>query len=254
VGRYPTGEIEYQAPLNAQGLYDGEVKTFYKNGSLKAIRPYYKSRITGEVIRYYPNGKLESTEYFKNGETFGPVKQYYPTGQLKYEAKLYGKVYADTARSYYPNGELKLLIVYDDKGHKADFGAWHPNGEIDIGYTRPLFLSDRDSVLEGQDYTFEVVLGNRRSNVVNVKILHPLTGVDSTKGVYARTRFIIRRPAPGPHVVKAEVRNLWARKGSDTIWTNVYPIQHSFWVQTALKHRTQAAGLATQMKVVRSVK
>ena len=231
-GYFPTGEIEYRAPLNAQGLFDGEVKYFYQHGSVSAVLPYRNDRIEGLIKRFYPSGQLESTEFYKNGETFGPVKHYYATGQLKHESTRYGKVYRDTTRSYHPNGELDQMIIYDGKGRRVDFGLWRPDGKIDAVYARPFFLSDRDTVPEGQDYTFEAVLGARRSNVVNVKVLRPRTGVDSTKGTYSRTRFIVRRPAPGRHTVTVQLYNHWARKGSDTIWTDeTIPISKSFWVK-----------------------
>ncbi|WP_177204904.1 toxin-antitoxin system YwqK family antitoxin [Hymenobacter arizonensis] len=233
VGYYPGGEVRYRAPLDAQGLYDGEVKTFHSNGAVKGVTPYRKSHVTGVAQRYYPSGQLESEEHFRNDKTFGLLRHYYPTGQLKYEAKLYGSVYADTAFLYHPNGELRQMIVYDGQGRKIDYGVWSPSGLRDRGYTRPLVLSDRDTIPEGQDYAFEVVLGNRRSDVVSVKILRPVAGIDSTKGMYARTRFLLRRPAPGPHVVTGVVRNKWARKGSDTVWTDRYDFRQTFWVHPA---------------------
>ena len=233
-GYYPTGEIKYRAPLNWQGLLEGEQKSFYKNGRIKRITPFYKNRITGLLREYYPNGQLASAEYFKSGQRFGLVKWYYPTGRFQHQATWYGSVHADTTWSYYPSGQASQQIIYDNKGRRVDFGVWHPNGQRDTSYTRPFFLSDRDTVPEGQDYAFEVVLGNRRSKLVYVTVLRPRTGVDSTQGIFSRTRFLIRRPAPGPHTVTASVRNAWARRGSDTIWIDQYkPISKSFWVQSA---------------------
>lgn len=230
---YPTGELKYQAPLNAQGLVDGEAKYFYKNGVVSVVKPYRNGQIDGLVKRYYPSGQLESTAFCKNGEPFGQEKLYYPSGQLKNKATRYGSVYQDTTRSYHRNGEVSQMIIYDDKGRRVYFGAWHPNGKIDTTYTYPFFLSDRDTLPAGQDYNFEVVLGNSRGGVVNVKVLYPPGRVDSTKGKYSRTRFIIRRPLPGRHTVTAVVVNLWARKGSDTLWINDFiPINKSFWVLT----------------------
>jgi hypothetical protein len=231
VSYYPTGEVAYRVPVNWQGLREGEGHSFYRNGQLKSSTPFYKDRVTGVVRWYYPTGQLQSEEYFKSGEPFGPITQYYPTGHVKHRATRYGRVYADTTRSYHPNGELRQLIVYDGRGRRVDFGLWRPNGEIDAAYGRPFFLSDRDTVPEGQDYTFEAVLGARRSNVVNVKVRHPRTGVDSTTGTYSRTRYLVRRPARGRHTVTVQLYNYWARKGSDTIWTiESIPISKSFWV------------------------
>lgn len=229
---YPTGEVKYREPLEGQGQVNG--KYFYKNGTVSAVLPLRNGRVEGLVKRYYPSGQLESTERYKNGERFGLVKLYYPTGQLKHQATGYGMVYADTSRSFHPNGELSQMIIYDHKGRRIDFGVWHPNGHVDTSYTRPFFLSDRDTIAGGQDYAFEVVLGNRRSNVVQVKVLRPMAGLDSVKGVYSHTRFLLRRPAPGRHTLTVMAINRWARKGSDTIWVDWYkPISKSFWVLSA---------------------
>lgn len=148
---YSTGEVECRAPLNERGQYDGEVKSFYKNGMVKNTMPFHNNRINGLIRRYYPNGKLESTEFFKNGQNFGPIKHYYPTGQLEYETTQYGKVHVDTARYYHPNGELSQKIIYDKKGRKTDYAVWQLNGAVDSHYTRPIFLSEGDSLREGED-------------------------------------------------------------------------------------------------------
>ncbi|GAB3878928.1 hypothetical protein GCM10028824_41490 [Hymenobacter segetis] len=232
---YPTGEVKYRAPLDGQELVNDTAKYFYKNGAPSDVLPYRHGRLDGLVKRYYPSGQLESTETWKNGERFGPERFYYPTGQLKNKGFRYGSIHRDTTRSYHPNGEESQMIAYNDQGRRVDFGVWRPNGQVDTTYTRPFFITDRDTLPEGQDYAFEVVLGNRRSDAVNVKVLRPSTGVDSTKGVYSRTRFLIRRPTRGRHSVTVEVLNIWrAHKGSDTLWYNNFkPMSKSFWVLSA---------------------
>ena len=243
---YPTGEVEYRAPLDEQGLFNGEVKNFYRNGIVKNIMPFRNNHINGLIKRYYPNGNLESTEFCKNGESFGPIKQYYPNGKLKYETMQYGNTHVDTARFYYSHGELNQIIVYDKKGRKVNFGVWYPNGLTDPRYIHPLFLSNTDTLREGQNFTFEIVLGNRRSNVITVKILSPASGLDSSKGVYTKNRYFIRHPSPGLHLIKAKVQEEWARKGSDTIWTNEYFISHHFRVFPTVPGKPRAAGIINQ--------
>jgi hypothetical protein len=231
---YPTGEVEYRVPLDRRGLLEGELKSFYKSGRSRRITPFYKDRITGLVREYYPTGQLKSSECFKNGERFGPAKGYYPSGRLLYRATKHGSVYVDTTFWYHPNGEVRNLIIHDGNGRPIDFGVWRANGAVDTSYTRPFFLTDGDTVRDGRDYAFEVVLGNRRSSAVQIKVLHPATGVDSTKGVYSRTRFLYRCPVPGRHTFTVMAVNRWARKGSDTIWVDRYkPISKSFWVLPA---------------------
>ncbi len=226
---YPTGEIKFRAPIDEQGVYNGEVIYYYRNGNIQAQMPFYHHHINGIVRKYYSNGILESTEECRNGVRFGKLKQYYPTGQLKYEAVLHGKINTDTARYYHANGELKEVIVYDSKGRKVDFGVWHSNGRIDTSYTRPIFLSDTDNLLYGQDYSFEITLANRRSKAVIIKFLNPKGNLDSTSGALAKTRYIIRKPILGTHQIKARVYQRWLQ--GDTLYTNWYRLEHLFYVR-----------------------
>ena len=179
---YPTGELLERAPVDQDGVYEGEVDGFYKNGTVEYRLPFHRHHLNGLVQRYYPTGVLESTEVCQNGETFGQVKQYYPTGRLKYETTRYGKRHVDTARYYHPNGELAQLIVYDAKGRKIDYGVWNRAGRLDPTYTQPIFLSEQDTLREGQDYGFEIRLGNRHSNVVIIKPVVPAARLDSHMG------------------------------------------------------------------------
>jgi antitoxin component YwqK of YwqJK toxin-antitoxin module len=227
---YPTGEVEYRAPLSEQAKYSGEIIRYYKNGKIMNTTPFYNGNVSGVVKRYYPTGELEAIETWKQGKKHGLFRYFFPDGKIQREAVMYGNRYVDTARYYYPNGEIKQVIIYDKKGRKIDFGVWLSNGNKDTRYTRPFVLTDTDSISQGQDYVFEIQLGNRRSNVLSVRFLEPKIAIDSIKGIYTKYQYIIRSPKPGNHIIKATLYSQWARKGSDTIWTNTYPIEHSFHV------------------------
>lgn len=228
---YPTGEVEYRAPLSAKGVFDKEVVYFYKNGKNQAVVPFANGHVNGIIRRFYPTGVLESTEFRKDGKLAGEMKQYYPNARIKYEAKKVGERFVDTARYYHPNGEVAQLIVYDSSGRKIDFGVWNRAGKLDPTYTRPLFLSGGDTIAQGENYCFEVRLGNRRSNAVIIRPVVPAGQLDSTKGKYAPVRFVIRQPTLGAHVLRVNIYENWARKGSDTIWTNDYQVKHVYSVR-----------------------
>ena len=225
---YPSGEIMERAPLGADGIYEGEVKDFYKKGQIKFVMPFHNHRINGLVKRYYNNGQLESSEFYKDGKTFGERKQYYATGRLKYTTKIIDGAHVDTAHYYHSNGELAQMIVYDSTGRKIDFAAWNKGGILDPSYTTAIFLSNKDSISFGENYSFELRLGNRHSGSIIIKILSPKSGIDSAKGKYANTRYIIRKPLIGPHVLKARLYEHWSHEGSDTIWVDTYDVKHEF--------------------------
>lgn len=230
VGRYATGEVAYRAPLDDQGVFDGEVTYFYENGAVRCRLPFRAHHLNGLAKWYTPQSGLKSTQECRQGKPFGALVNYYPSSRVEYRATLHGRFHVDTARYYYPNGALQQMVLYDARGRKIDFGVWQPNGAIDPRYAGVLFLSAADSVRAGQDFAFEVVLGNRYRSNITLKLLAPARGVDSVRSPHAPTRYFVRHPALGRHLLRANVREEWAREGSDTVWTTVYPVRHAFTV------------------------
>ncbi|QIL78376.1 toxin-antitoxin system YwqK family antitoxin [Hymenobacter sp. HDW8] len=226
---FPTGEVKSRAPLNDSRKYDGDVINYYKSGSIERVVPFRNGIVHGVVNSYYPNGNLYVTETWRHNKRSGETAWYYPNGQIKYWALLDGNRRIDSAKWYHTNGKISYRMLYDKKGRKVDFFAYEPNGKINLNHVRPLFLSDQDTLAAGQDYTFEIVLGNRRSNSINIKFLEPRTGVDSTKGVYTKTRYIIRRPSPGKQLVKVVLYQY--RTNGDTLWIDDWQIQHTYYVK-----------------------
>lgn len=232
VGYYPTGNVKYRVPLNEKGRYSGELTHYYPNGTLKSVIPFQNGDVTGLVRSYAPTGKLVTTSFWKNNEKTGQMREYFPTGKLSFKSTMLNNKRIDTAYWYYPTGKLKSLIVYDAGGKKTDFGAWKPDGSKDVQYIYPLFLSRADTLVLGQDYIFKIVLGNRRSTAIRVKILLPTARLDSAVGEKSTTQYILRRPSLGEHLVRAKVYERWQH--SDTLWTNWYGVEHRFYVKARL--------------------
>lgn len=203
---------------------------FRPDGTLKHVVPYRNGLIQGILKRYDPKGKLTYTERWVDGHQQGLVTGYYPNGRVWFTKTMRDSLTVDTSRFYYPTGQERQLIVRTAQGRRIDFAAWLPNGSIDTSYTQPIFLSDTDSVRQGQDYAFEIRLGNRRSNHITVSLRPLPVGLDSLKGTYAATRYLIRHPRLGTHIIRGQIRQEWARKGSDTIWSDYYRIEHAFHV------------------------
>jgi len=229
-GYYPSGEIKYRASLNDQGKATGKVITFYKTGVTESIIPIQAHQITGLVKRYYPNGNLKSTEVYLNGRRSGNKVKYFPNGHIEYKIVLRGNIQVDTARYYYSNGDLKELAIYDRNGRKIDFIVLKHDGEMDPSYAQPIFLSDVDSIHMGQDYSFEIVLGNRHLSHITTRILTPIGKIDSIQGHYTKNRYLVRCPSRGRHVVKAELIEQWSKQGNDTVWINTFRTEHVFHV------------------------
>lgn len=226
---YATGQVERRAVIDAQGYFMGDVTHYYQNGRIKRVVPFFNHAINGCVKSYYPTGRLDAVETWVNGEPSGKIRAYYADGTLKYDASLRDTLRVDTARWFYPNGKLHYWARYDATGRKVDFSAYNPNGEVNPKLMYPLLLSDADTLLEGQDYWFEIVLGNRRTNAVRIQFPRLSGAMDSAAGTYSPYRYRLKRPAAGSHHLKAKVFHHWLH--GDTVWTNWYNIAHPFYVR-----------------------
>ncbi|NVO86824.1 toxin-antitoxin system YwqK family antitoxin, partial [Hymenobacter terrestris] len=83
---YPTGEVECRSYVDKQGVYEGDLTCFYRNGTIKNITPFDNHHINGIVKKYYANGAIRSEQYFKNGKPFGLLKENFKNGRLEYMA------------------------------------------------------------------------------------------------------------------------------------------------------------------------
>ena len=232
---YADGQVQSVDSLDVNGLVRSR-SYFRPDGTLERTVPVEQGHVQGLLRRHDAHGKLAATEEWAMGHQLGVATGYYPNGRVWFTKTMRDSTLVDTSRVFYPNGQEKQVIVRTPEGRRIDFAAWHPNGLTDTSYTRVIFLSDADSVRQGQDYAFEIRLGNRRSNHVTVSLRPVLPGLDSAKGKFAATRYTIRHPTPGTHLIRGSLFEEWARKGSDTIWTNAYRIQHTFHVVPTSSH------------------
>ena len=73
--------------LTEQGEYrdnkvQGDNKTYYKNGNIKAITPYKNGVLSGYYVEYHKNGKMSSQGWYKNNNQHGEWRFYAIDGTL----------------------------------------------------------------------------------------------------------------------------------------------------------------------------
>lgn len=99
------------------GIFEGEWKTYYKNGQIKAKGPFKNGKKHGKWVFYYPDGKKEQEGSFNENVLSGQWTWYYHNGQIKREEFFNRK------------GLLEGLVVeYDSLGNELAKGEYF-NGE-----------------------------------------------------------------------------------------------------------------------------
>ena len=95
-------------------VYSEIKKEYYKNGTLKQVTPYNKTKKNGKEKHYYKDGKLAAIVPYKNGEIVGTGITYYPNGNLQSETPVSKGEANGLAILYFPNGNIQREIPYEN--------------------------------------------------------------------------------------------------------------------------------------------
>ncbi len=108
---YLSGVKKEEGFIN-NGVDDGLRTYYYKDGTKKLYRNYFKGIQEGETAKYFPNGQLQYKGIFKNGKEEGIWTEWYSTGVEKWVTE-------------YRSGKKRLtkdvakIITLFDKGLEA---------------------------------------------------------------------------------------------------------------------------------------
>ncbi len=91
---------------------DGEVKSFYKSGAIKAITPYVDGFREGLERTYFEKGGLMGENTYSRNNLNGTSHQYYDDGSLQQESNYLNGQLNGVTKIYYRNGNLKQVWNY----------------------------------------------------------------------------------------------------------------------------------------------
>ena len=140
--RYNTLIREY---MYKEGVFHGENKEFYSDGSVKWVSPFVNGKTEGKFIEYGSNGKVESEIYFKNGLKDGTEITYDTDGNLRSEATYSeGK---ETGRKWQRYSDYELTAHYREGKYHGEYSAIYTNGNV----------KEKGSYIDGKkDGTWEI--------------------------------------------------------------------------------------------------
>ena len=114
-----TIESNQEAPIDD---YNGNWKSYYKNGQIKTNANYIYGQLNGVFASYYENGLLKSEGHYKNNKRKGFWKFFYENGGIKQKSNYrYGKLRGHF-RSFYQNGQIESEGNFIDIEEKR--GIW----------------------------------------------------------------------------------------------------------------------------------
>lgn len=99
---------------------DSAVRSYYKDGSLRAEIPVKDGKKHGLAVEYYRDGKKFQEIEYKEGLKDGLAKKYYQTGQLAQETNYKEGKNHGLQRKYRENGKLQSeTMFYEDEPCKG---------------------------------------------------------------------------------------------------------------------------------------
>lgn len=146
-----------------------EEKLYYDNGQLKASSPVKDGKWHGRAYFYYENGNLSSQCQFENGLRQGEGIFYYQNGTIKQSVFYHNDTIMKSA-TFRADGTLEIIKEYDDLGRLIEYTCYIDSGKIDSDASKrfPIFVTNHDTLNQGEIYKAEVRLGNRYYNSIYV--------------------------------------------------------------------------------------
>ncbi|MFT6747364.1 MAG: antitoxin component YwqK of YwqJK toxin-antitoxin module [Glaciecola sp.] len=155
---YALSGVKIRTEKYNNGILNGQLTTYYKNGNIKAETTYNKGIAEGLQEEFYANGNIRSSKKVVGGKTEGPFKLYYDNkvyriighyanGKKNGKWKYYSPRLKVEKEERYEYGNLiyssnEILSYWDDstkvvrtrerynKSGRSSLMAYHPNGKI----------------------------------------------------------------------------------------------------------------------------
>ena len=113
-----------------EGVFHGENKEFYPDGTVKSVSPYVNGKPEGKFITYGSDGKVESEAHYKNGLQDGTEIRYADDGSVRFEATYSQGKEIGLKRQRY--SEYELTAHYKDGKYHGAYSEIYTNGNVKI--------------------------------------------------------------------------------------------------------------------------
>ena len=95
---------------------DGLAETFDEDGKLRTRMTYVDGQLEGELLTFYPDGTVASRSLMTKGKFNGLSTYYYRDGKMRSTINQVNDAPDGEEREYHPDGRLAGVRVYSDHG------------------------------------------------------------------------------------------------------------------------------------------
>jgi antitoxin component YwqK of YwqJK toxin-antitoxin module len=131
------GKLVHTMYTVTEGIFEGEVRTFYPNGVVHTLYPLHGGQKEGTEWEYYPSGEPKISLEWHEDAIQGQVSTWYPSGQKESQREVHKNYKQGTAFAWYKSGDLMLIEEYENdqliKGSYYKKGDKKPISKIESG-------------------------------------------------------------------------------------------------------------------------
>src|SRR5579859_3408467 len=155
---YPSGKLKSEIPIK-NGMKSGKGINYNESGTVSSTAMWANDLLNGENIIYNENGKINQINQYKNGSR------------------------CCTSKFYSTEGNLIEIQYLDDKERVVDYEKYKSEGvrNLSIEASKPIIISDADTVDFDNYYIAKIRLGNRRYDNIKVILGKPESNNDYFK-------------------------------------------------------------------------
>jgi len=151
---YEDGHLKREVTVNARNEFDGLMKIFYEDGSLKSISFWNNGVKDGEAKSYFKDGSLNSIETWSEGERHGKYVIFNSNGNLLKEGIYQGGSFSGNEFEYDQEGKLKMNHVIQGD-HPVYYEKYLSDGTTEKWYVKftseELFIDISDDTISLKD-------------------------------------------------------------------------------------------------------
>lgn len=128
---YPNGKLRYEVTCTETGDFNGEMKEYHEDGTLKAIRHFKDGLEQDTTFIYDEKGKLREVAPFRNNQLHGTASWYHPDGSLdKTVDYLDGEPHGLSQTFHKNSTQADETRIYQEGKLEGPYAKYAPDGTV----------------------------------------------------------------------------------------------------------------------------
>ena len=144
---WPNGEIKLKQPIVENQIH-GIAKSYYRNGRILSVVPYFHGIPNGTVLMYDPSGEICLQATYTEGRLNGSVVRYFTNGKPKELIPYQGGKVTGRGFEYFHNGLVHVSTVYSNSVKDGEQIVYNQKGwpKYEVPFARGTQLSFSNTI------------------------------------------------------------------------------------------------------------